>query len=82
MISIWVVPLSLSGGQRSRRRRRPIHESAKEEVEEKDEEEEEKLEVKEEDKEEEIAEAVPSVLNVTSVDHHNQEACRWVGRNL
>jgi len=30
----------------------------------------------EEDKEEEIAEAVPSGLKVTSVDHHNQEECR------
>ena len=39
-----------------------------------------KEEIEEEDKE--IEEAVPSGLQVTYADHHNQQACRWVGPNL
>ena len=49
-----------------------VHELAEEVVEE----EEESAKEVEEEKEEEIAEAVPSGLKVTSVDLHNQEACR------
>ena len=39
-------------------------------------------EVEEEEKDKEIEEAVSSGLQVTSADHHNQQACRWVGPNL
>jgi len=60
-----------------------IYESTKEEVKVEEEEEKEKEEEKEEgggDKE--IEEAVPSGLQVTSADHHNQQACRLVGPTL
>ena len=62
-----------------------IYDSAKEEVEEEEGEIEEAVpspsiydSAKEEVEEEEgeIEEAVPSCLNVTSADHHNQQACR------
>jgi hypothetical protein len=53
-----------------------IYESTKEEV---------KVEEEKEEKEEggdkEIEEAVPSGLQVTCADHHNQQACRLVGPN-
>jgi hypothetical protein len=39
-----------------------------------------KEEVEEEDKETEVA--VPTGLQVTSADHHNQQACRLVGPNF
>jgi len=62
-----------------------IYETTKEEVKVEEEEEEEKE--KGEEKEggggdKEIEEAVPSGLQVTSADHHNQQACRLVGPTL
>jgi hypothetical protein len=53
-----------------------IYGSTEEEVEQQ---EQEKEETEEEDKE---IEAMPSGLKVTSDNHHNQQACRYVGPNL